>query len=170
MKHSVLSKNIVASRRSLQRAGFTIIELLLSIGLLTILLGVLTNLLLTTLDIQLRSASSSQVEQDARYLALRLTYDVHRASAITVPVLDGQSDTVSTVIIDGSTHAFSIQNGSLSLASPLGTDPLTSVGTIVSGFLVTRIGNMNGDDTLRFEFTLTSGTETKDYQTSVGLR
>lgn len=153
-----------------KRQGFTLIELLMSIGLLTILLGVLTNLLLTTVDAQLRSASLSQVEQDARYLALRLAYDIHRAEGITAPALDGQTDASATLFIDGSNHTFSIQDGSLTLTSPGGTDPLTSVGTIASGFLVTRIGNTNGIDTLRFQYTLTAGTETKDYQISSGLR
>lgn len=152
------------------RPGFTLIELLMSMGLLTILLGVLTNFLLATLDVQLRATSLSQVEQDARYLALRFSYDVRRASAMTSPALDGQTDAAAVVLIDGSNHTFSIQNGSLSLTSPLGTDPLTNVGTTVSNFSVTRIGNANGLDSLRFQYTLTSGTQTQEYKTSIGLR
>lgn len=152
------------------RQGFTLIELLMSIGLLTVLLGVLTNLLLTTIDVQLRASSLSQVEQDARYLALRLAYDLHRAEAITVPSLDGQSGAVAEILIGGSTYAFSIQNGMFTLTSPGGADQLTSVGTTVSNFSVTRVGNTNGNDTLRFQYTLTSGTQTQEYQTSTGLR
>lgn len=152
------------------RQGFTIIELLLSIGLLTILLGVLTNFLLTTLDVQLRVTSLSNVEQDARYLALRLEYDVRRATSMTIPAIDGQTDTSTTLLIDGSSHTFSIQNGSLTLTSPAGTDALTSAEVTITSFSVMRVGNTGNGDTLRFQYTLASGTETKDYQTSVGLR
>lgn len=153
-----------------KRAGFTLIELLMSIGLLTVLLGVLTNLLLTMLDVQLRVSSLSQIEQDARYLARRFTYDLHRATSIITPALDGQSDTTGTIIIDGSNHTFLIQNGSLTLTSPMGTDALTSAGVTVTNFSATRVGNTNNGDTLRFQYTLTAGTETKQYQTSIGLR
>lgn len=153
-----------------KRQGFTLIELLMSIGLLTVLLGVLTNLLLTTIDVQLRVSSLSQVEQDARYLALRLAYDLHRAEAIVVPSLDGQSGAIAEILIDGSTYTFSIQNGMFTLTSLGGADQLTSVGTTVSNFLVTKVGNTNGIDTLRFQYTLTSGTQTQEYQTSTGLR
>lgn len=152
------------------RQGFTLIELLMSIGLLTVLLGVLTNLLLTTIDVQLRASSLSQIEQDARYLALRLKYDLHRASAITIPSLNGQNGAIAEILIDGSTYTFSIQNGMFTRTSPGGTDQLTSVGTTVSNFSVTRVGNTNGGDTLRFQYTLTSGTQTQEYQTSTGLR
>lgn len=152
------------------RKGFTIIELLLTIGLLTILLGVLTNFLLTTLDVQLRATSLSQVEQDARYLALRLGYDVHRATGITAPAIDGQTDTSATLFIDGSNHTFSIQNGSLTMTSPTGTDALTSVGVTMTDFSAMRVGNVNNGDTLRFQYTLVGGTETQTYQTSIGLR
>lgn len=153
-----------------ERQGFTIIELLLSIGLLTILLGVLTNLLLTTIDIQLRASSLSQIEQDARYLALRLAYDLRRAEAITIPSLNGQSGAIAEILIDGSAYAFSIQNGMFTRTSPGGANQLTSIGTTVSNFSVTRIGNANGGDTLRFQYALTSGVQTQEYQTSTGLR
>lgn len=153
-----------------KRQGFTIIELLLSIGLLTILLGVLTNFLLTTLDVQLRMTSLSNVEQDARYLALRLEYDVRRATGMTIPAIDGQTDARTVLLIDESSHTFSTQNGSLMLTSPAGTDALTSAGVTITNFSVMRVGNTGNGDTLRFQYTLTSGTETKNYQTSVGLR
>lgn len=153
-----------------KRQGFTLIELLMSIGLLTVLLGILTNLLLTTIDVQLRAASLSQVEQDARYLTLRFLYDLHRATAITNPALNGQTISSATIAIGGSSYTMSVVGGALQFTSPLGTDPLTSVGTTVSNFSVTRVGNTNGQDTLRVTYALSSGSENRTYQISGGLR
>lgn len=152
------------------RAGFTLIELLLGMGLLTILLGVLTDLLLVTIDVQLRTTATSQIEHDARFLAQRLVYDIRRATAITDPTGNGQTTSSLTLSIEGSSYTVSVADGDLQLASPLGTDRLTSVGTTVSDFSVTRIGNMNGGDTLRLTYTLRHGAESRTYQVAGGLR
>src|SRR3990172_6790072 len=50
------------------RRGFTIIELILYMGMLSILLAVLSQIFVSILNVQLESQSSSSIEQDSRYI------------------------------------------------------------------------------------------------------
>jgi len=59
------------------KRGFTLIEILIYMGLMAALIIVLTNVFVTVLETQLESSSTSVVEIDGRYLLSRLIYDIH---------------------------------------------------------------------------------------------
>jgi len=65
------------------------------------------------------------------------------------------------------THSYSVSDGVLYID---GTDRLNSIDTQISNFSVTRIGNSVANDTLQISFTLTSLSQSQNYQTSVSLR
>ena len=142
--------------------GFTIVELLIYMVIVGILLTVLGGILISTLDVQTDSQSTSVVEADGRFLLARLGYDVHRASSLTTPNL--------VLIIDGQTYTYAVVNSVLQLTTPSGSSHLTSPGVQVTDFSVTRLGNPSGIPTAQIKFTLTNGRETRNYQTTVGLR
>src|SRR4030042_5852170 len=71
--------------------GFTLVEILLYMGLLAILLVVLTEILVSILAVKIEFEATSSVEQDSRFLLSRLFYDINRASAITTPGSIGSS-------------------------------------------------------------------------------
>lgn len=148
------------------KRAFTMIELLIYMGMMSILLVLFTNIFLAVLDVQLESESTSLVQVDARTVLSRLMYDVHRAAAIITPAADGQTGSVLTLNLGGSNITYSVSGGKLLL----GSDPLISYDTDISNFTVTRIGNPTGRDTVRISFTLTSLEETRSYQTTVSLR
>jgi hypothetical protein len=157
-------------------AGFTIVELILYAGILTMFLYVLTNIFTSVLDMQLESETQSAVIQDSRYILSRFGYDIGRASAIVTPAALGDQTSTLVLTIGGTNYTYSVVNGNLILADANNSGSVNSFGTMVSGVSFRRYGNLNGKNGVRIAFTLTStterisGPETRDYQATIGLR
>ncbi len=156
--------------------GFTIVEMLLYIGLLSIMITIMTGLFTSLLDVQLESEAASFVEADSRFLFSRFAYDIARATSITTPATLGSSSSSMTLLIDGVTYTYTIDNGALVLSSAMGTSTLTSFGTQISDITFTRLGNLDGKHAIQIHFTLASitervsGPEEKTVQTTISLR
>jgi Tfp pilus assembly protein PilW len=157
--------------------GATMVELLLYMGILSILLTMLTSIFVSTLDVQSESNATSSVEQDGNYILARLSYDIHRAQNITNPTNNGAVSDNFQIIIDGVNYTYSVDaNNNLILINDLGVNNLNNYNTGVSAFSIQRLGNGIKEDTLRISFILTSkmkrasGFETKDFQTRLSLR
>ena len=159
------------------KKGFTLVELLIYMGLLSIILVVLSQIFGSVLDAQLESQATSSVHRDGRFILSKLTYDVHRANSIVLPASLGTSSTSLQLDISG-INTYSLNNGNLELTSGLETNNLNSGDTTVSNLTFTRIGNSvaNAKNTVRITYTITSrivrpkGLETKDFQTTIGIR
>lgn len=156
--------------------GFTFVELLIYMGLLSIMLSVLTMLFSSILDTSLESRATSAVEQDSRYLLARLSYDIHRASSIVSPPL-GSSSASLQLLIDGATYTYTASSdGELDLTTALGTDDLVGADASLSALQFTTIGNATGKPLVQVSFSLTSkvtrveGAESRTYQTVIGTR
>jgi len=159
--------------------GLSIVELLLYMGILSILLSVLTSIFVSALDVQSESNAVSSVEQDGNYILARLSYDVRRAESISIPASGGLPPTDNFgIAIEGESYAYTVDiNGNLLLTNNLGTNTLNNYGSSVSSFAVERFGNPGGvEDTLKISFTITgrtirvSGVEAKDFETTLALR
>jgi prepilin-type N-terminal cleavage/methylation domain-containing protein len=149
------------------KRGFTLIELILYMGLISIFLTVLTSVFLSILDVQLESDSLSSVEQDGRYIQSRMVYDIHRAADIVTPTSVGLTTPSMTLIIGGQNYSYTVSSDALQYVSPVGTDNLTSYGSRISNFSVTRVGNATGNNSLKIAFTLTSVTTTTTQKSEV---
>lgn len=152
------------------KRGFTIVELLIYMVIMSTLLTVLGGVLITTLDVQTESQSTSVVEADGRFLLARLSYDLHRASNLTSPAAAGQIATSLGLTIGGQTSTYAVSNSVLQLTTPSGSSPLTSPDVAVTNFSVTRLGNPGGIPTVQVNLTISHGQETRNYQTTGGLR
>lgn len=156
--------------------GFTLVEMLLYMGLLSIFLVVLTDLFVNILDVKSESEATSAVEQDGRYVLARLAYDVSRAADISQPLNLGQSNNNLVMTIDGVTYTYSLNGTNLQLDNNLGTNNLNSSESRVSGLNFTKIGNAGGKETIQVTFTLTSAAtrvgsnEVRAFNTTVGRR
>ncbi len=156
--------------------GFTLVELAVYGGLLAIFLLVLTQIFSSVLDVQLESEATSAVAQDGRYILLRLSYDVGRATAITIPATLGSQTNTLQLTIGGIPFTYATNSGNLVLTNALGSTSLNSPGTSISNVSFRRLGNPEGDNTVRMNYTVTSvvtrpqGVETQDFQTTLGLR
>ncbi len=160
------------------QAGVTIVELLLYMGILSILLGVLTSIFVSALDVQSESRAVSSVEQDGNYIIARLTYDIHRSQSINIPSSNGSVTNNFQIVIGGVNYTYSVDaNSNLILVNNLGTNNLNNYGSKISGFSVQRLGNTGGvENTLKINFTVTgrakriTSIETKNFQSSISLR
>ncbi len=158
------------------KRSYTLIELLMFMGLFSILLVVFTQVLTSILDVRTESESISSVEQDGNFLLNRFTYDIPRATSINQPAAVGLTSDTLNIIIDGIAYIYSLNGGNLELNVNSGVNQLNSVNTSISNLSFIRIGNDDGKDTLRISYTVTSrierisGLESKSYQTTVGLR
>jgi hypothetical protein len=172
-KHIELS----AGRQAcLHRQGFTIIELLIYCGILTIFLYVMTNIFTAVLDMQLETQTSSAETVDSRYILSRFAYDIGRASAIITPAALGEQTSDLALTIDGVQYSYTVADGDLILTTPVGSGTLNSYATSISNVTFRRYGNVDGKHSVRITFTLTSivsrvaGPEVRDFETTIGLR
>lgn len=158
--------------------GFTLIEFLLYIGLLSIFLVVSLQLFSSIFEIQLESEATSSVDTDGKYIIQRITHDINRASSISVPATLGSSETSLTIVVNGENLIYDLSGGDLILENQTaGTqDQLNSSESTVTDLTFLRLDG-GAKDTIQMTFTLTSivvrsgvGNEVRVYQTSAGLR
>lgn len=159
------------------KKGFTLVELLLYMSLLGILLVIMTDVLVSVLNVQNESKASSSVEQDGRYILARLAYDVPQATAIVSPAAPGQVATNSAILtINGTNYTYDGSTGNLLLTNTNGTDQLNSFGTQISNLTFQELGQAGGKNDLQIKFTLTSrilkesGPQTQNFQITLGQR
>lgn len=176
MKHIAQIFNSVSKIRNLKRErGFTIVELLIYMGILSILLIVLTGVFTSIIDAQFESEATSVVQQDGRFLMSRLIYDIQRANNIITPAL-GQQDSSLQLSINGINFLYSISGNNLEIIENSVVSKLNGYYTHVKNFQVQRLGNDGGKHSIRVSYTVESttlkrsGVETQNFSTTVALR
>lgn len=153
-------------------------EFLIFIGLFSIVIVVMMEIFVSMMDVQLQNKASSSIDQDGDYLLARLAADMNVASAITLPATLGTpSGTLRITLNDGSIYTYSLSGTTLQLNDTLGTYNLNSSDTEVSNLSFTQLGKINGKNTVKMNFTLTSTTkrssgapDVKDFDTTLGVR
>ncbi len=156
--------------------GFTVVELLIYLGLLAIFLVVLLQIFVATLDLSTESAGTGAVEEDSRYVLARLSYDIGRAAQIDLPATIGETVNVLQLTVGGVVYRYANIAGALTLSDGAGTDRLTSSETTLTNISFQRLGNIGGKAAVKITLGLSSvaprpGTaESKTVQTTVGLR
>ena len=172
-----IEKKLKAKRYTLNASrGFTLVELIIYMGLLTIMLLIFTDIFVSILDNQVSSKNTSNVADDGRYIYSRFIYDVTRADSITIPSSFGSQSATMTLVIDGQNYIYSLSNGNLLLNDPSGVNSLNSYGSTVSALLFTKIGTASAKSTVKLNFTITGTAQNhglidqKVFQTTAGLR
>ncbi|MBI4080641.1 MAG: prepilin-type N-terminal cleavage/methylation domain-containing protein [Candidatus Levybacteria bacterium] len=156
--------------------GFTLVEMIISMGLLLILLLVFAQILSSLLDVQIESESTSYLQQDNRFIVLRLTRDIHEVSTIIIPGSVGEQSNTLQIQVDGIDYTYTVQNNNLILTDNSGSYALNSHDTTVSNLSFHRLGKINGKNSIRVQLRLTSkaqqakGPDIRDIQTTIGLR
>lgn len=159
-----------------RQQGFTLVELLIYIGLLMVMLLIFTEILTTIIENQIRSTNTSNVADDGRYIYSRLIYDVGRAEGIIDPSFFGSTSAKLELQIDGNISTYSASNGILELVDSNGTHSLNGYGTKITNLLFTKVGSSNAHETVRLNFTIEGNVEKEgiidiqNFQTTVGLR
>ena len=151
------------------KKAFTLVEILIYMGLMTFFIVILGQVFTSVLDAQADAQKLSSTEVDGRYILSRLTYDVRRSTAVTAPAL-GATGTNLGLTIGGTTYTYSVVNNQLTLSFSGTTSALTSWDTQIANFSVTTLGNLLGRPTVQISFTISSAEQTQDYLTTVSLR
>lgn len=160
--------------------GFTLLELLIYMGLFTVLISILAGVFTAVLNVQLESQAVSSVQQDGRYILSKLSYDLHQvqnSSDVTTPATIGQTSSSLQITINSTNYLYAVDgSGNLTITSGGSTDQINSYDTNISGFSVTRLGSSGNNPTFRIQFTITSrveknsGYETQSFDTTLGIR
>lgn len=158
--------------------GFTLVELLVYMGVLTILVSILSSLFKSIADVELSSKATSSVDQDSRFIISRLIHDMQTATAIVTPNSAGATSNTLQITVNSVNYTYSSVSGSLKFDNPNypgETNYLNSIDTILTNLSFTRIGSGDNKDTIQVNFTLKSvskqngGAEQRSYQTTLGL-
>ena len=156
--------------------GYTLVEMLLFMGLFSMFLVVLSNMYSTILETQQRSLATSYVELSGRYILARLLYDIPRADSVQTPDDLGEEETSMVLRKDGEDTTYAIATDVMELTNSGGTFALHSNEVTASNLQITRIGNVNGEPTLLISFEITSvipdttGIHSRTFSTTVGTR
>ena len=156
--------------------GFTLVELLIYMALLSIFLITLSGIFVNIMEVQLESDATSAVEQDGRFILSRLAYDINSAQVVTTPAGLGTTASNLDFTVPGISYSYSLNANNLQLSENGQPSNLNSSETQVSNLTFQRIGNPLGKHTFKIQFTITSktqrpsGPETKTFTTTIGLR
>ena len=163
--------------------GFTLIELTIYMGLVAIFLLFMSNVFVSIMSVKLETESKSPLYEDTNYIIGRLTYDMHRASRIIVPLVGQSGPVVSLGIIENGTehtYQYALNGTVLTLSDGVTTDRLNANSINISQFTATRVGNSasipSAKDTLQILLTaastnqFASGPKTITIQSTIGMR
>ena len=162
-----------------RESGFSLVELLLYMGLLSFLLIVLTRIFTSALDVELESEAGSAIQQDGNYILAKLTYDIHRANSISIPSANGGTGSSFRIVIGGENYTYAVDaSNNLILTNNSGVNTLNSFDSSVPSFSVQRLGNSGKiEDTLKISYTISSRTNrisgieaSRDFKTTLSLR
>jgi len=154
--------------------GFTLVEMLIYMGLFSIFMVALTEVFTASLSAKIESQATASVDQDGRFIFLRLSHDISQADQI-VGSYGSPADSL-TIQLDGQNYVYSLDAGNLILTNDAGSTQLNSSRTTVSNLTFEKVGNAIEKDTVQIRMTLTStatqnkGPETREFQTTIGMR
>ena len=159
--------------------GFTIIELILYMGLFSILIGILTNVFVSILNNQLNSETVASTDENGRYILQRLNYDINRSQTIVTPSSPGTQTNNLQLTINNINYSYSLDaTGNFQIkdiTDNLGPYNLNDYDATVSAVTFKRIGSAGGENTLQVNFTVVSNTkdnteQSKSFSTTIGNR
>lgn len=159
------------------RNSFTIIELLIYMGILSVILMVFIDLFVSLTRIRTENESISNVQQDSSYLISKFMYDIHQAKTVSLPLHPPSQSNVLSMIVNGTTYSYSVDGANNLIMSDGSTNyQLNGYDTTVPSILFTRLGQNDIHDVIKINFTVTSrvknpaGNESQSYETIIGLR
>ncbi len=159
-----------------KQKGFTLVEMLIYIGLLSLLLVVMVDLFASSLDVQLESQATAGVDMDAKFILSRLTSDIRKADTIVTPTLESTPSGTLTVTRGGITQTYATQSGVLVYTASGNTSSLNSFETTIKNISFRQVGNNGGKTAIQISATVqskttrTSGKEERKIETTIGLR
>lgn len=134
------------------RTGFTLVELLVVMGIMSILIVILSEVFGAILTMKLRSEATTAVAQDSRYLLSRLSYDISRASQI-----NSTTGSTLSLTIDGDTYLYQLDGTTMTL-SINGSSPQSLSGTLtlIDSLTFTRLADLGSTESVQIVLNMES--------------
>ncbi|MFH0863542.1 MAG: hypothetical protein V1858_00425 [Candidatus Gottesmanbacteria bacterium] len=160
------------------KKAFTLIELIIFMGIFSILIFVLTDIFIISLKTKTSAESTAVINQDGRFIFAKLAADINNANSISSPALGTSSSTLD-IILYGVPETISLNSstGNIELTAGGNTYVLNSVNSQITNLTFTRLGNDDVDskNTIKIDLELHSrqivnNTEIINLRTTVGLR
>lgn len=158
------------------KKGFTLVELIIYMGLFSIIMVVLMNLFSEIIQKESENSKVSSVESDSVYILNRLIYDVNLASSIDLPTTPGNQSGSLVLTIDGSNVTYSLSNGAVLRTDQVDISRMNSYRTNITSISFKKLGNIGGKQQIKVSYIVSSlqnspsGYETKQIDTTIGLR
>lgn len=140
--------------------GVTLVELLIYLGLASVMLVVLSELFVSILNESVETQNYSAVQTDGRYISARLRYAINNADSITVPANFGDSSNELTLVTAGVQSHYYLSDFKWYVNDGAGSYLLSNLDTKITDVVFTRQGNVNGKPVIAFSFTVASGEST----------
>ncbi len=157
------------------KKAFTLIELIIFMGIFSILIFILADIFISSLKTKTASESSAAINQDARFIFAKLSSDINNANSINSPALGSSSSTIDLVLY-GIPETIRLNNNNIELVTAGNTYVLNSINSRITNLAFTRLGNDPGKNTIRINLTLQSraivnnNPEVISLETTIGLR
>jgi type II secretory pathway component PulJ len=156
--------------------GVTLIEMVIYMGILSIILIVFVDMFAVLVNKQMETESISSVQQDSNYILSRLSYDFSQAETVEIPAQAGSSSAMLRLMIASQLYDYSIVNNSLIVTSSGISTQLNGYDTTIDPITFTRIGEGNSNDVVRITIPIISrakkqsGYELFTISTTLGIR
>ena len=178
---------MIQESRFKNKKGFTLIELILYMGIFSSLLMVLVQLFGSIVTVNLESEATSAVSQDGRYMLNEMTYTLRQAKTYTLPDVGtaNAGSQLQFTTAGGTTYTYALSTApagqqNLLISDGSTTQQLNSYGTKVSNVNFIRLestpstGTPKGTITVSFTLTSTTreskGSQQQTFQTTIGGR
>ncbi|HUC01492.1 MAG TPA: prepilin-type N-terminal cleavage/methylation domain-containing protein [Candidatus Paceibacterota bacterium] len=142
------------------KRGFTLVEMLIAIGLFTIIVVSLIAILTVVVQVQVRSSSAAAVDQESQFLLQKLQYYIGTASIVDI-VTSTPTSTLKLQVASSSLDPtyITLASGTVYLQQASGTlQALTSNRVTVSNLSFTRQSNPPGHDLVSISYAMSYNT------------
>ena len=162
--------------KSLGNKGVTIVELIIYLGLSTVMLVILSQLFGAILEESVKVQNYSAVQTDGRYTMGRLRTQLNNADSVSVPTNLGDSAGELVLAEGGETYHYYVYNEQLYLNDGVGDYLVSDLDTRITDVLFTRTGNIDGKPVILIQFTSSTGSagtvqyESQTFKGAGGLR
>jgi prepilin-type N-terminal cleavage/methylation domain-containing protein len=141
-----------------KRQGFTLLELLLAIGLVALLLSALVALFHVVLGARAKNQAISEVEQQGAFAAALIAQTLRNAESVTSPALGASAASLTLDVTDASDDptVIDLSDGALRVTEGAAAAvSLTSYRVIASDLEFRNLSASGTPGTVRLRFTLT---------------
>ena len=136
--------------------------------------------MIRTGEFSLEASAQNALQEDARFIGNRFSYDIHQATSSASPANLGQTTSNLTISVGTETHTYSLNGNNLEYQKIVGPNTLTanlnSNLTKINSVSFQRLGSTNGKHTIKITFEIEDlkgkkgGPLKKTFETVVGLR